>query len=68
MGKDEPLIIERTANGYQVRPLSGNNVVCVSDIMVFQIMGYVVSPGDGVKTKDTLLGFIVDHFTEGKRE
>lgn len=68
MQKDEPLVIERVANGYQVRPMSGQAMcVCISDIMVFQLMGYASGPGEGVKTEDTLLGFIEDHFTQGMR-
>ncbi len=68
MNKDEPLVIERTANGYQVRPMCGSvEFVCIADIMVFQLMGYASGPGEGVKTEDTLLGFLAEHFTEGKR-
>lgn len=68
MRKDESIAIERTANGYQVRLLSGNgNMICISEIMVFQTMGYASGPGDGIKTDDTLLGFIANHFTEGNK-
>lgn len=68
MNKDDPLVIERVANGYQVRPMSGKEMcMFVEDIMVFQIMGYASVTGEGVKTEDTLLGFIADHFTEGMR-
>lgn len=69
MKKDEPLVIERVANGYQVKPISGEGMfVCVSEIMVFQLMGYASGPGEGgIRTEDTLLGFLANHFTEGIR-
>lgn len=68
MQKDDALVIERVANGYTVRPLAGRgDVVCVTDIMVFQMMGYASGPGEYIKTEDTLLGFLAQHFTEGMR-
>lgn len=68
MNKDEALVIERVANGYQVRAMTRvSDIVCIDDIMVFQILGYASGPGEGVKTEDTLLGFLAGHFTEGIR-
>ena len=67
MEKDEPLVIERTANGYQVRPMCGRgDMVCVRDIMIFQDMGYASATRDYQKTEDTLLGFLASHFTDGE--
>ena len=67
MDKDEPIIIERTANGYQVRQMSGAGVMArIEDILVFQMMGYASGPGEYIRTEETLLGFIADHFSEGQ--
>jgi hypothetical protein len=62
MKTDEPIVIERTANGYQVRS-HGGDLICVADIMVFQDIGYASATRDNQKTEDTLLGFIAAHFT-----
>ncbi len=63
MTKDGAIIIERTANGYQVRPFDGNNMVCIKDIMVFQEMGFAVASGACRHKSEDLLGFIEAHFT-----
>lgn len=67
--KDTPLIIERVANGYQVRPLGGNHeMVCMQDIMVFQDKGFVSSTRDYQPLEATLLGWLDQHFTEAKQK
>jgi hypothetical protein len=64
MNKDDAIIIERTANGYQVRQLDHSNMICIKDIMVFQDMGFASSMRDYQDSEDTLLGFIEKHFTQ----
>lgn len=59
MTPNEPLVIEKVANGWQVRARGA--LICMLDVMVFQDMGYAA--GDGVRpTETTLLGFIEKHF------
>lgn len=54
---NEPVIIERVANGFQVRPLSGNNdAVCVDDIHVFQQLGLYETD------TSKLFGWLDSHF------
>jgi len=64
MNQNDAIIIERVANGFYVRPyLPGQSLVpCIQSTMVFQDMGYASAARDHQKTKDTLLGFIEDHF------
>lgn len=68
MNTDTPVIIERVGNGYQVRPMYGaGDSVCLTDVLVFQDMGYAGAARDHQKITDTLLGWIEAHFTEGTK-
>ncbi len=65
MNKDDSIIIERVANGYQVRPATlPGELVCVRDTMVFQDMGYASGTGE-LGVRECLLTFIAKHFSEG---
>lgn len=67
MNKNSSVVIERVANGYQVRPLYGaGDCFCLLDLMVFQDMGFASAARDYQSTEDTLLGFIESHFREEK--
>lgn len=60
-----PLIIEKTANGYQVRPIPmGRDMVAVSDIHVFQELGASIPTRDSQKKGETLLDWLETHFGE----
>lgn len=60
-----PIIIEKTANGYQVRPITGpHDIVCISDIHVFQELGIAASTRDYQKPGETLLDWIQTHFKD----
>ena len=61
--KDTPLIVERVANGYQVRPPGSGNAI---EIMVFQDKGFVSASRDGQRTEATLFGWLDTHFTEAE--
>lgn len=64
--KDMPVVVERVANGYQLRPLYGRDeVVCVSNIFVFQEKGCVSPERDRQAVENTLLGWLDQHFTSG---
>lgn len=67
--KDTPLIVERVANGYQVRPMFGpGDAVCVRDILVFQDKGYVSASKQGQRTEATLFGWLDTHFTDAEQK
>lgn len=67
--KDTAVIVERVGNGYQVRPMYGNGeMVCVSDILVFQEKGFVSTARDYQPVEATLLGWLDQHFTEAKQK
>lgn len=67
--KDAPLIVERVANGYQVRPMFGfGEAVCVREIMVFQDKGHVSAAKDGQCTEKTLFGWLDTHFTDAEQK
>lgn len=58
--KGEPIVIQRTENGYIVRPpYQPNELIDPSSWLVFNDMGAVLGP-DGVPT---LLKYIDDHFS-----
>jgi len=59
------IIVERTANGYQVR--SNNDLVCLKDVYVFQDKGYASASRDNQNSFDTLLGWIDQHFSDSKK-
>ena len=61
MNKDDPVLIERTANGYIVRPMTQPHMaVCILDTRVFQTKGWVSSDG---KADATLFGWLDSHFS-----
>lgn len=61
MNKDDPIVIERTANGWIVRndwPRDG--VLTLSEVHVFQHFDY---DAHGVCSDKCLFGFLLSHFT-----
>lgn len=63
MNPNDSVTIERVANGWQVWVFHpGSACYSISDVMVFQDMGFASAARDGQKTEDSLLGFIEAHF------
>ena len=58
MTNDAPIVIRRVGNGFIVTPYTPHEVMDMSDTLVFQIKG------DAVRTEDSLLVFIDDHFSD----
>lgn len=59
---NSPIIIKKTANGYQAQPVFGAGGV--EDIYVFQELGIAASTRDYQKPGETLLDWIQTHFKE----
>lgn len=60
MNPGDPIIIERTANGWLVRPYGGiHNVTCIAEVHVFLAMDYDQL---GVTSEATLWGFLAKHY------
>lgn len=67
--KDTSVIVERVANGYQVRPINNiDNAISVHDVLVFQDKGFVSSARDYQPIEATLLGWLDQHFTEATQK
>ena len=64
MDKNIPITIEKVGNGFFVRPSNSISVMALSDVMVFHDMGFASASRDNQDAKNTLLGFIADHFTD----
>lgn len=63
MNPGDSIVIERTANGWMVRPET-RDVMCLNHVHVFQDMGCASSQRDYQDTAATLLGFIASHFAQ----
>jgi hypothetical protein len=72
MTPNESIIIERTLNGFIVRPaIERNKVAEVAEFAkfaVFQDLGIAVMARDNQNPEDTLVGFIADHFSTPHQE
>lgn len=61
--KKQTIVVERVGNGFHVMPLmDSGGMMALSDVYVFQDMGYASAARDHQDQKDTLLGFIAQHF------
>lgn len=62
MKKGDSVVIEKTANGWIVRPEFGEyRVLMTGDIQVFQHLQYDWA---GVQSEHCVCGFLTAHFTE----
>lgn len=62
MNKNDPIVIERTANGWFVRPQYGeHSIACIADCRVFNHLEY---DQQGVTSELTVWGFLQQHFSK----